>query len=306
MRIAIVTTSFPSHPGDPSGHFVDAERAELERRGHEVVVIAPESGPSGAFGWPGVAARVRERPLRALDAAKWIARARSELARADRARRFDRVIAHWALPAAWPIAAVASAESHVEIVSHGGDVRLLAAMPRIVRVPLVTALVSRASAWRFVSAALRDQMLGKVDGPLRERVARIAIVHASPIDLPDVRDAAARKRRELSALASAHASPVAIAVARLVKSKRIDRIIEHAAQTSSRLVVVGDGPERAALEALARALGVDACFVGKVTRPEALAWIAAADVLVHASRHEGLSTVIREAEALGTRVEQIA
>jgi teichuronic acid biosynthesis glycosyltransferase TuaC len=68
------------------------------------------------------------------------------------------------------------------------------------------------------------------------------------------------------------------------------------------LVVVGDGPERSRLEALARARGVDARFVGRVPRDEALAWIGAADVLIHASEAEGLSTVVREAEALGTPV----
>jgi glycosyltransferase involved in cell wall biosynthesis len=68
------------------------------------------------------------------------------------------------------------------------------------------------------------------------------------------------------------------------------------------LVIVGDGPERGRLERLARALRVKTRFVGAVTRPEALAWVGSAHVLLHASEAEGLSTVVREAHALGTPV----
>ena len=91
---------------------------------------------------------------------------------------------------------------------------------------------------------------------------------------------------------------------RLVPGKRVDRAVEYVASKRGldALVVVGDGPERDRLERLARERGIDARFVGAVGRREALAWIGAADVLLHASEAEGLSTVIREAEALGTRV----
>src|SRR5579883_2954492 len=44
MRIVVVTTSWPRDEGDASGHFVRAEARELERAGHAVVVVAPESG----------------------------------------------------------------------------------------------------------------------------------------------------------------------------------------------------------------------------------------------------------------------
>src|ERR1700726_1685249 len=99
MRIAVVTTSFPAHEGDPSGHFVQAEVRELERAGHEVIVVAPPVG--GAFGWPGVAARVAERPARLVDAARWVIQGRARLARIEA----QRVVAHWAVPCAWPVAA---------------------------------------------------------------------------------------------------------------------------------------------------------------------------------------------------------
>jgi hypothetical protein len=45
--------------------------------------------------------------------------------------------------------------------------------------------------------------------------------------------------------------------------------------------------------------------VGQTPRTEAIAWIAASDELVIASSAEGLSTVAREAEALGVAVKRI-
>lgn len=65
---------------------------------------------------------------------------------------------------------------------------------------------------------------------------------------------------------------------------------------------MGDGPERPKLEAWARQLDARAHFVGQVTRDEALAWMAAADRLLHLSEAEGAPTVVREARALGTPV----
>src|SRR5437868_10991349 len=99
MRVAVVTTSFPADTLgiDPAGHFVQTEVLELERTGNEVVVLRPETG--GAFGWPGAAVRLRAKPWRALDAATWMARTSRRL----REIRPDRIVAHWAVPSAWPI-----------------------------------------------------------------------------------------------------------------------------------------------------------------------------------------------------------
>jgi glycosyltransferase involved in cell wall biosynthesis len=297
MRIAIVTTSWPAGPEEASGHFVRAEALELERAGHFVVVVAPPVG--GAFGWPGVAARLRERPERAIGAASWVLDARRRV----RKMAVDRVIAHWAVPAAWPIA-LASREATLEVVSHGGDVRLLVALPRRLRDRIAGAIAERATAWRFVSSALQAKLMEALGAAARRRVERVAEVRAATMDLPDaasVRRAAAELRSRLD---EARAGVTAVTVGRLVAGKRVDRAIEYVARTAAArtLVVVGDGPERPRLERLARSLGVDARFVGRVPRPTALAWIAAANVVLHASEAEGLSTVLREAEALGTPV----
>jgi glycosyltransferase involved in cell wall biosynthesis len=297
MRIAVVTTSYPTHDGDPSGHFVETEVAELERAGHELCILRPE--PGGAFGWPGAPTRIRERPSRGVEAAAWMARAAIAL------RRFEpeRVIAHWCVPSAFPIALGTKAE--LEIVSHGGDVRLLCALPSArVRSAIVRALVGRAARWRFVS----EELLASLESTLAPDDARAfracAVVAPGSIEVPDVRDDALAKRNAIKA------RRLYVCAGRLVASKRVDKVIDYVATSHDHgtrrdervLVVLGDGPERAHLERLAKAWQIDARFLGKTTRRETLGWIGAADEVVHASRAEGLSTVVREAEHLGVPV----
>jgi teichuronic acid biosynthesis glycosyltransferase TuaC len=290
MRIALVTTSWPSGDGDPSGHFVQAEARALERQGHAVEVVAPEAG--AAFGWPGVVARVRERPARALDAVRWTIEARRRVTRLD----VDRVVAHWAVPCAWPVAAGSRAELHV--VSHGADVRLLLGLPAPVRERLVRDIAMRAAAWRFVSEALKAILVAGVTRATRARLEAIATVRPAAIELPDVAGAIARRRRDLAG------ARVAVSVGRLVPGKRVDWAIEHIARARDvdALVVVGDGPERRRLEALARARSVDVRFVGLLPRTDALAWMGAAHHVLFTSEAEGASTVLRECEALGAKV----
>lgn len=292
VRVVVVTTSYPSEPGDAAGHFVRAEVVAMRARGHHVTVVTPK--PGGAFGWPGAAARIRERPVRALSAAWWVGRETARMALKD----CDRVVAHWALPCALPVSLAARGE--LEIVSHGGDVRALLAMPPSVRSASVGLLLARSSVWRFVSARLLLDLSHALPTALASALERRATVIPATIDLPDVRGRAAEIRR------SYEGRPTWVCAARLVPKKSVCRAIRHVAGEPSEsrpdLVVVGDGPERTRLAALADELGVRARFLGTLPRAEALAHIAAADALIHASLHEGLSTVVREATAYGTRV----
>jgi glycosyltransferase involved in cell wall biosynthesis len=95
---------------------------------------------------------------------------------------------------------------------------------------------------------------------------------------------------------------LAVSACRLIAPKRVDLAIAaaRAASPTVRLVVVGDGPERPALERLAAL--PDVRLTGALPRREALAWIAAADVLLHPSSVEAAPTAVREARALGVPV----
>ncbi|HRG98464.1 MAG TPA: glycosyltransferase family 4 protein [Polyangiaceae bacterium] len=295
MRVAVVTTSYPSHEGDPSGHFVHAEVCALRDAGHDVEVVTPRAG--GAFGWPGVAARLRAFPPRAVELATFVRRARAVVTRGG----FDRVFAHWALPSAWPVASACRAP--LEIVSHGADVRLLASLPSALRAALVLSLSERADVWRFVSQSLWDTLAAALPHAVRVALGRVAVVAPPPLSLPPLAEEAIAARR-------AARGSLYVSVGRLVSKKRVDRVVAHVATRRSAgedatLVVVGDGPERPRLSRLARELRVPSRFVGMTTHAEALTWIAAADALAFASEEEGLSTVLREAEALGTAVVHV-
>ena len=132
----------------------------------------------------------------------------------------------------------------------------------------------------------------------------------SPIDLPDVRARACELRAQL------RDETLYVVAARLVPAKRVDacfawatalRLTGATERRATRLVVLGDGPERPALTEHARRLsltapGLRVDLLGTLARRETLAWIAAADAVLHASREEGLSTVLREAAHYGTPV----
>ena len=101
--------------------------------------------------------------------------------------------------------------------------------------------------------------------------------------------------------------PIAVCVGRLCRQKGQDVLLRAWGPIpervpGARLVLVGDGPERAALEALAATLPHPASvvFAGPVEDPRD--WYAAADLLVLASRWEGMALVPLEAMACGCPV----
>jgi glycosyltransferase involved in cell wall biosynthesis len=98
-----------------------------------------------------------------------------------------------------------------------------------------------------------------------------------------------------------------LAVGRLAPIKRVDRFLEAVATARRSLprlsaLVVGDGAERAALEALARGLGLEGCvrFVGH--QEDVAPWLARARVLVLSSDSEGLPLSVMEAMTAGLPV----
>ena len=96
-----------------------------------------------------------------------------------------------------------------------------------------------------------------------------------------------------------------VTVGRLITLKGIDGIIRVLPRLEGvGLTIIGDGPERERLEELANELfvGNRAYFAGSRTRGETLEMMAASDLLVSNSTHEGLPHVMLEAMALGLPV----
>jgi glycosyltransferase involved in cell wall biosynthesis len=104
------------------------------------------------------------------------------------------------------------------------------------------------------------------------------------------------------------AAPRAAFVGRLAPEKGLDTLVDawpavRAAHPGARLILIGEGPERPALEARARALGLAPGPGQAVEMPgaaaDATAALRDADLFVLPSREEGMSIALLEAMALG-------
>jgi glycosyltransferase involved in cell wall biosynthesis len=100
---------------------------------------------------------------------------------------------------------------------------------------------------------------------------------------------------------------VLVTVGRIIKRKGLDQLLEIASQLDDprcKIVIVGEGPERAALAARAEELGIAGAirFAGFV--PEQRKWqiLAASDLYVSTSLHEGFGIVFLEGMAVGLPV----
>jgi glycosyltransferase involved in cell wall biosynthesis len=100
--------------------------------------------------------------------------------------------------------------------------------------------------------------------------------------------------------------PVVLWVGRLEPYKRADVMLEAmraivARVPSARLVIVGAGSAREALEAQARTLGLGDTvgFTGFISEEEKIAWLRRAAVVVNSSEKEGWGMTVIEANACG-------
>lgn len=110
-----------------------------------------------------------------------------------------------------------------------------------------------------------------------------------------------------AALGAPVGAPVVLYVGSLAPEKRLDRLVAafdaaSSAAPEARLWVVGDGPERGALEGRVRALGLDGrtSFVGLTD--DVASYYAAADVFALTSDTEGIPGVLLEAAYFGLPV----
>lgn len=95
-------------------------------------------------------------------------------------------------------------------------------------------------------------------------------------------------------------TPRFLVLGRLVPHKRVDKALElwervHPT-TGGELVIVGDGPLRQELEAMA---GASVHFTGAVDEATKARELSAAWLLVHPAHHEGWGTVVMEAASVG-------
>ena len=210
-------------------------------------------------------------------------------------QRFDAIDAHYVYPDG--VAAVrlgAALGLPVVITARGSDVTLLPDFPRPRR--LIREAIGRAEGLVGVSAALRDRLVELGADPARAVVLRNGIDTAMFTPPPD--RAAARAALGLT-------RTTLISVGALIERKRHHLTIDALALLPEvDLLIVGEGPERAALRARidADGLGGRARLLGPVQHAALPAYYGAADAMVLASSREGWANVLLESMACGTPV----
>jgi len=311
-RLLVLTTTFPARPGDGTPEFV-LSLAQAVADAFEVTVLAPrvrEAVPVERIGavsirrfpyflrpWEGLAdgaiiSNLKAQRWRLFEAPFLVASFCWHALRLAKGERPDVVHAHWIVP--------------------GGMVALV--LKRLYGVPYVLT-VHGADAY-----ALR----GPFFGWLKRRVTREAHT-VSPVSrdiassLGPLRDQAADVvpmgvEVDSFELGFAQRSPVPgrfLFVGRLAEKKGVDVLIRALAGVpEATLVVVGDGPERPSLEALARNEGVEprVRFLGKLGRSGVMEELRLAHALVIPSKvarggdQEGTPVVMAEGMAAGVPI----
>ena len=213
---------------------------------------------------------------------------------------FDLIDAHYYYPDGVAAALLANwFGKPLTITARGTDLNLIPqyALPR----RMMRWAAGRAQASIGVCAALIDVLREWGIEPERLHVMRNGVDLQRFTPLPQ---AAARQ-----ALGLREEQQLLLSVGHLIDRKGHDLVIRALASLApghpkARLVVIGEGLERAALQALVGELGLQdkVSFTGALPQTELPRWYSAADVLVLASSREGWANVLLEAMACGTPV----
>ena len=304
MRVVFLTHNYPRWAGDVAGAFLATLAGGLARRGIDVRVVAPsDEGRGGEDVVEGIPVRrvryaspsaetlayrgTMQAALRAPSGLRALAghwRALRRAARDEARAGADLFHAHWWVPAGM---AVPSGARSVLTV-HGTDAALLRrsriartlARPVFQRATLVTAVSRELAGWVQTGAG---------------RYVDSSHVQPMPVDTTNH--------------PWSTGGGGAIVVSRLTPQKRVALAIETVAFLAScghemPLTVVGDGPERAALERLTERLGITSFvrFAGTVPPSEVSTYLARADLMIFPAQGEGFGLVAAEALMAGVPV----
>jgi glycosyltransferase involved in cell wall biosynthesis len=212
---------------------------------------------------------------------------------------FDLIDAHYFYPDGVAAALLARwLGKPLVITARGSDLNLIAQF--LGPGAMVRWAARRADASVGVSAALVDRLRSWGIDASRLHVLRngVDLERFRPLDR-----AAARAELQIGG------APLLLSVGNLLELKGHDLVIDalatlRATRPGAGLAIIGQGEQRAALEARARARGVaeHVRFVGLVPNERLAGWYSAADLLVLASSREGWANVLPEAMACGTPV----
>jgi glycosyltransferase involved in cell wall biosynthesis len=208
---------------------------------------------------------------------------------------FDLIDAHYFYPDGVAAALLArSLDKPLVITARGTDINLIPqyALPR----RLIQWAAKRADHMITVCQALNDSLVELGADPAKVTTLR------NGVDLSSFQPTADREQQRQQLGLS---GTVIVSVGYLIPRKGHDLVIRALAELpDATLLIIGDGPERAALEGLARDIGVAGRvrFTGAIPHAVLPRFYGAADVMVLASSREGWANVLLESMACGTPV----
>jgi glycosyltransferase involved in cell wall biosynthesis len=312
MRIGVVSPHFPTRALPWRGESHDEQLRLFVEAGHEVRAVVPL--PWSARRWLAGAPIPDEERDGAMVVTHprypWVPRRLRGAGFALERRLFaraaatgltagvappDLVLAHSASLPGGLLGRIGRAAFVVSLYDH--ELYHLAPASAIVRAAIVRTLRT-ADCAVYLSEALRRHAI-ELAGPHRNLVIPLGIgTHAAPPPAPPK-------------------GFTVCTVTSLIARKRVDHLIGVFARLAAerhdaRLVIVGEGPERQALEQLVRALGIQGLveLTGALDARAAQEWMTRANVMALPSVRESLGAVYLEAmslgvPALGTRGEGI-
>lgn len=316
IRVLTLSSLFPDATRPVFGPFV--ERQTLGIAAHkdvELQVVAPLGVPP----WP-LSLAGRYAPLRCLPAKEiwkgltvhrprfrhWpalgarldgVAMAKALLPVLAQIRRefaFDLIDAQFFYPdGAAAIRLGEALDVPVSIKARGSDIHVWGADPQ--SGPQVVDAGQRADGVLAVSAALKRDMVAL--GMPEDRIT----VHYTGVDLDAFQPADRRSAKSALGISG----PLITSVGSIIARKGHPLVIEALTQLPGvQLVLIGSGPERGEMEALAAEMGVAdrVRFTGSIAQTEAARWVAASDVMALPSASEGLANAWLEALACGTPI----
>lgn len=288
VRVAVVTESFlPQVNGVTNSVLRVCE--QLERTGHEVLVLAPGPGPTRYAG-----ARIVRTPSLPLPGYRDFRIAQPWPALTRTLRGFDPDVVHLASPTVLGAqAAFAARRLGVPVVAvYQTDLAGFAARYGLSR--------AERTVWHWLravhDAAARTlaPSSAAVEQLRRQGVDRVAR-WARGVDLlrfaPEHRDERLRRTYAGDDVLVGY-------VGRIAHEKEVRLLTHLAAKPGLRLVVVGDGPQRAALQAQLPT----AAFLGFQSGTELARTFASLDLFVHTGSHETFCQAAQEALASGVPV----
>ena len=310
MRVLHIVTAYPRYPGDPIVPWLTELIRHLQARGVNAEIFTSAYRGGGNRTYDGVtvhrfrympsrwerltheenaADRAGRSPFFALASLAYLAAGMRAIRSLVRRERYDVIHVHWPVPhALFGVAAQGASGAPMVTTYYGAELRLAARSALFTRVLRMGAARSaRNVAISRHTAADLARLTGVVADVIPYSVAFTPHLDSTRHD---------------------DESFTVLFVGRLVERKGVAVLLEawaRAGLPNARLIVVGDGPDRAMLEARAASLGVTSTveFRGRVSDSELAAAYSAADLFVlpavldSRGDTEGLGVVLLEAMA---------